>query len=155
MKLKNLWFLLLFISSFSLHADWVTTNIYTLDDTDEPFYIATAIERDFVSLRNFLVGLNFAYPHKAILTQLSGRIDSVKWENDETCQVPNPEVIESFILTNVDFRSYWSDKPEEIDPGFMHEFLIYSNPCNQSNAKTQIKRTTYFNNKRHTIYLQQ
>ncbi|OJW15460.1 MAG: hypothetical protein BGO44_11480 [Legionella sp. 39-23] len=57
-----------------MHADWVATNVYTLEDTDEPLYIATAIEQEFESLRNFLVVMSFAFPHKTVLTHLSGRI---------------------------------------------------------------------------------
>lgn len=147
MKLKSLLFLLLSFGSYSLHADWVTTNVYTLDDTDEPAYIAFAIEKKFESLRNFLVGLNFVYPHKAVLTSLSGRIDLIKWENDENCQVPNPESLATFTLTNVDFDSYWTDKPEEIEHGFMREFFSFYNPCNDINVKPNINRTTYFNKK--------
>ena len=154
MKLKGFLFLLMSISSCSLHADWVATNVYTLKNTDEPLYIATAIELHFESLRNFLNGMNFVFPHKIVLTHLSGHIDSMQWENDENCQVPNPEAVEKYMLTNVDYDYYWSDKPDEITHGFGHEWLMY-NPCNNKSFKSNIKRTISFNNKLQTITVRQ
>lgn len=155
MKLKGLLFLLLSVSSCSLYAGWVATNVYTLEDTNQPLYIATAIERDFESLRNFLVGVSFVFPHKTVLTHLSGRIDSMQWENDENCQVPNPEAIKKYRLTNVDFDSYWTDKPDEINHGFMHEWILNSTPCDNNGFKAEIKRTISFNNKIQTISVRQ
>jgi hypothetical protein len=39
----------------------------TSEETDEPLFIATAIEQEFISLRNFLIGMSFVFPQKLCL----------------------------------------------------------------------------------------
>lgn len=150
MKLKSFLFALLSTASFSLYAGWVATNTYTLENTNEPLYMATALEMNFTSFRNFLVGMNFVSPHKTVLTHLSGRVDSMKWENDENCQAPNPEEVKKVELTNVDYDSFQTDKPNYITHGFMHEWVA-STPCDNNHLKADIKRSISFNNKLQTI----
>ena len=128
--------LALIIPLSSVHAEWKIVSNYTID-TSDPDSIGWSFEH-FPSLSNLLVGFELSRPSKLVVTHLTGQASVMRWVNDDNCTVSSRVKIKQRTVTVVDFDSYWTDNPNEISHGFIHEYI--SPPCHIS-AKDIVKKT--------------
>ena len=111
----------------SVYADWKEVSRDNQIDSTDSETIGGYLG-NLPDLQQYLLGFELSRPDKVVVNHLKVEYATMKWENDENCQVNDPDSMYQIYLKHVEYDSYWTETPSQINHGTLSQNLIIS-PC--------------------------